>query len=150
MKKPIIDNADPDLSFLSNELYLELFVDWANSNPDLFNKKYSKLSENLTKSTNSKPETIAALIEKIPQLFPKWLSKADRLIGSARINELKNIASILEEVLNKEFDDEVIEHSRKKMIPIAKEYLDIVNTLIEPQMERPFESIGFKRSNEKK
>lgn len=132
-------------NYFKNELMLDLFLEWANANPSLFKSKYPELSNTLTKEINSCPEILAATIEKLPELFPKWLDKANRLIGSSRIAELKRIISTLELFLNKVYDNEIVEHSRRKMESAAEEYLCIVVHLIEQSTQEPSE-IGFKLS----
>jgi hypothetical protein len=142
------DKKRLNTEYVSNELYLDLFLDWANANPELFDKEYPELSIDLTKSINSQPEIIAALIEKLPKLFPIWLENTDKLIGAAKINELKNIASILNIMLTKKIDDKIVENSRQKMLPLAQEYLYIVNSLLDPPQEQLRTPIGF-RNKEK-
>ncbi len=144
-KKENTEEINP--KYLSNDLYLDLFLYWVSLNPELFNEKYPELSRELTEGLNSIPEITAALIEKLPSLFPIWLTKANEFIGTPRVKELKNIASILENIINKELNHDIIEHSRKKMINIAKEYLDIINSLLAPQ-EQPRKLIGFKSNDE--
>jgi len=127
--------------FLNNDFYLDQFLDWANANPKLFDKKYPELSQSLTEGINSMPEIVAAAIEKLPKLFPVWLENANQLIGTPRTNQYKHIISILQGLLNKIYDDPIIENSRRKMEPICYEYIAIVNSLLVPPKQR--NKIGF-------
>ena len=133
--------------YLADELSFDLFLDWANRNPEQFAKYYPELSEGMTVTINDHPELVAAMIEKLPELFPKWLAKANQLIGSAYTQELENIVSILDKFLNKIYTNEIIEHSRQKMEPLAMEYLEIVNSLLYPPTPER-NKIGFKISSQ--
>ncbi len=137
-KKKIKLDINP--TYLKNEDSLDMFLSWANANPELAKKKYPIWHEELTKAVNSHPELVANLIEKLPEIFPKWLDNANKLVGMAHIDALKAIITSLENLRDKQFFDDLIENSKAKILPYINEYIGYVQQMLTPQ---PYEPVGF-------
>ncbi len=103
-------------------------VNWIILNPQLAEKYYPNIVTGLKQRIwKSQPYKTALLIQRVPQLFPDWKSKADEFFGIRKEKIIKEYIELLSIILN-DFDSSN-EHE------IIREAVESVRLELEEQLE---------------
>lgn len=79
---------------------IDEWVEWMTRNPELAEKHYPKLMQGLTERIkNSEPFLTALIIQKLPEHFPNWKTKAEKHLGLKKIKMIQGYIDLIKTVL---------------------------------------------------
>lgn len=107
---------------MDKELRLEKLTEWIVLNPELAKKKYPELMQGLVQRIkDSEPFLAALVIQKIPEHFPEWKTKAENHFGIKREKIIQGYINTIKFVLfgykcSDEIEQKAVESVREELI----------------------------------
>ena len=122
-----------------DENYIEEFAEWMTRNPDMAYKHYPEIMQMLTEQfRNLDPYLWALIIQKIPDNFPDWKTKAEQFFGIKKTKMIQEYIHLINAVLTEyKYPSEIEQQAFESVRAELEEQLEYWNKELKALTPQP-------------